>query len=178
MNWGVLAWLFLGVKFAVTAYYGADVDAHRAAYLTAVLALFAFAALAAAVDVWNRRADRNWRKALRVPPLFVLAARQVFLAVRGVGRVGAPGRRRDRRRVLRTGARRVDRHPGVRRSTEFRLVSFEFADKLSEHEWEKLKTADLPILVPISSRVERPAHKRRSRCGRGTAFRARCRSCS
>ncbi|MBN9120935.1 MAG: hypothetical protein J0I06_17580 [Planctomycetes bacterium] len=35
------------------------------------------------------------------------------------------------------------------RSTEFRTETFEFADKLSEHEWEKLKAADLPILVPI-----------------------------
>lgn len=39
MNWGVLAYLFLGVKFGVTAYYGADVDAHRAAYRTSVLAV-------------------------------------------------------------------------------------------------------------------------------------------
>ena len=35
------------------------------------------------------------------------------------------------------------------RSTEFRLEAFEFADKLSEHEWERLKASDLPILVPI-----------------------------
>ena len=37
-NWsvklGVLVCLFTGLKFAVTAYFGADVDAHRAAYLT------------------------------------------------------------------------------------------------------------------------------------------------
>ncbi len=147
VNWGVLAYLFLGVKFAVTAYYGADVDAHRAAYLTAVLALFAFAALAAAVDVWNRRADRNWRKALRVPPLFVTAL-AVFVAsaawVASERPVGAAvaGAFVALVMVMSVAVR-------AWRSTEFRFESFEFADKATEYEWEKLTAADLPILVPI-----------------------------
>lgn len=149
VNWGVLAYLFLGVKFAVTAYYGADVDAHRAAYLTAVLALFAFAALAAAVDVWNRRADRNWRKALRVPPLFVTAL-AVFVAsaawVASERPVGAAvaGAFVALVMVMSVAIR-------AWRSTEFRFESFEFADKATEYEWEKLTAADLPILVPIRS---------------------------
>ncbi len=147
VNWGVLAYLFLGVKFAVTAYYGADVDAHRAAYLTAVLALFAFAALAAAVDVWNRRADRNWRKALRVPPLFVTAL-AVFVAsaawVASERPVGAAVAGAFVALVMGMSI-------AIRawRSTEFRFESFEFADKATEYEWEKLTAADLPILVPI-----------------------------
>src|SRR5205823_270857 len=43
-NWsvrlGVLVYLFTGVKFAVTVYYGADLDAHRAAYLTSGVAVY------------------------------------------------------------------------------------------------------------------------------------------
>ena len=100
---GGLVWLFLGLKFAVTAYFGADVDAHRAAYLTGVLAVFAFAALAASVDVWQKRAAPGWRKPLRVPPLFLLAL-LVFAASLVVGRERAAGRRGDRRRVHRAGA--------------------------------------------------------------------------
>jgi hypothetical protein len=147
MNWGVLAYLFLAVKFGVTAYYGADVDAHRAAYLTAVLALFAFAALAATVDVARRRAERKWRQALRVPPLFLLAL-AVFatcaVSVAWERRVGAVIAGAFVAAVLVVSV--VTR---AWRSTEFRLESFEFADKVSEYEWERLKAAEYPILVPI-----------------------------
>jgi hypothetical protein len=147
MNWGVLAWLFLGVKFGVTAYYGADVDAHRAAYLTAVLAIFAFAALAATVDVARRRAERGWRQALRVSPLFLMAL-AVFatcaLSVAWERRVGAAMAGAFVALVL-----AVSVVARAWRSTEFRLVAFDFADKVSEYEWEKLKAAEYPILVPI-----------------------------
>ena len=57
-----LVWLLIGLKFLVTLYFGADVDAHRAAYLTGVLALFVFSALAATVDLWQRRAQRGLRR--------------------------------------------------------------------------------------------------------------------
>lgn len=144
---GVLAYLFLAVKFAVTAYYGADVDAHRAAYLTSVLALFAFAALAAVVDVWQRRAERNWRKPLRVPPLFALALATFTVSAisvawnRPVGAAFAGGF------VLVVLVMSVLSRAW--RSTEFRFESFEFADKASEHEWAHLVAADLAILVPL-----------------------------
>jgi amino acid transporter len=147
MNWGVLAYLFLAVKFAVTAYYGADVDAHRAAYLTAVLALFAFAALAALVDVWQRRRDQNWRKLFRVPPLF-LTGLVVFVVCAGATAWGRPVG------ALMAGANfavvlGVSIATRAWRSTEFRFHSFEFADKFTEYEWAKLKASDYPILVPI-----------------------------
>lgn len=144
---GVLAYLFLAVKFAVTAYYGADVDAHRAAYLTAVLALFAFAGLAATVDVWHRRAARDWGKALRVPPLFLLAfVTFVACAVsvawnRPIGAVVA-GAFVAVVLVMSVLSR-------AWRSTEFRFEAFEFADKASEREWQHLAASDLAILVPL-----------------------------
>ncbi len=144
---GLLAYLFLGLKFALITYYGADVDAHRAAYLTAVLALFAFAALAATVDVYQRRTARNLAKAFRVPPLFLLAlatftACAISVAwMRPVGAVVAGAFV-----ALVVAMSVVSR---AWRSTESRFESFEFADKVSEHEWARLTAADLPILFPL-----------------------------
>lgn len=150
-NWsvrfGFLVWLFTGVKFAVTLHYGADVDAHRAAYLTGVLALFGFAALAAGVDVWHKRRRLGWHKLFRIPPLFILAwlvfAGSVawIISERPIGAAFAGAFV-----VMVVVISIVSR---AWRSTELRFTGFEFADKVSEHEWERLKLADLPILVPI-----------------------------
>src|SRR5205807_1403891 len=79
MRLGVLLYLFIAVKITVTIYFGADLDAHRAAYLTGVLAVFGFASVTAALDVWHKRKRLGWWKALRLPPLFLLAA-AVFAA--------------------------------------------------------------------------------------------------
>jgi hypothetical protein len=154
---GLLVYLFTGMKFAVTVYYGADVDAHRAAYLTAVLAVFGFAALAAAVDVWQKRKRLGWRKSLRLPPLFVLAG-LVFAASgllvayeRTVGAILAGGFI-----VVVLAVSIVSR---AWRCTEFRFDGFAFADKATAYEWAKLKSTDFPILVPVRSRMETLAHK-------------------
>jgi hypothetical protein len=150
-DWGVLAYLFLAVKFGVTAYYGADVDAHRAAYLTAVLALFAFAALTATVDVWRRRRDRQWSKPLRVSTLFVTALAAFTacaLAVAWARPVGAVMAGAFVALVL-----GVSIATRAWRSTEFRFAAFEFADKFTEYEWAKLKASDYPILVPLRAGI-------------------------
>ncbi len=144
---GLLAYLFLALKFALIAYYAADVDAHRAAYLTAVLAIFAFAALAATLDVAQRRTARNFRKAFRVPPVFLLALATFAacaLSVAWTRPVGAVIAGAFVALVLVMSI--ISR---AWRSTEFRFESFEFADKATEHEWERLKAADLPILFPL-----------------------------
>jgi hypothetical protein len=150
-NWsvrfGFLVWLFTGVKFAVTVYYGADVDAHRAAYLTGVLAVFGFGALAAAVDVWQKRRGMGWHKLFRIPPVFVCAL-VVFAASvtwviwerpTGLAFAGAFV-------LLVVGMSLFSR---AWRTTELRFAGFEFADKATEYEWEKLKASNYPILVPI-----------------------------
>ncbi|MBA4066150.1 MAG: amino acid transporter [Isosphaera sp.] len=150
-NWsvrlGFLVWLFTLLKFAVTAYFGADVDAHRAAYLTGVLAVFGFAALAAAVDLWQRRRDQGWHRLFRVPPVFLLAL-VVFAASlvwvvwgRPVGAAFAAAFV-----VLVLAVSVVSR---AWRSTELRFHGFDFADKVTEHEWARLKASDYPILVPV-----------------------------
>ena len=116
-NWSVklggLVWLFTGLKFAVTAYFGADVDAHRAAYLTGVLAVFAFAALAATVDVWQKRKQLGLAEAVpraarcSCSRSLVFAASLVWVVIeRPVGAAIAAA-------FVGLGARRVDRQPGV-----------------------------------------------------------------
>jgi hypothetical protein len=144
---GGLVWLFLGLKFAVTAYFGADVEAHRTAYLTGVLAVFTFAALTASVDVWQKRKRLGWRKAFRVPPVFLLA----FVVFAGslawvvTGRpVGAAIAAAFVGLVL-----VVSIISRAWRSTELRFDGFCFADKATEFEWARLKAADYPILVPL-----------------------------
>ena len=152
-NWSVrfggLVWLFTGIKFVVTVWFGADVDAHRAAYLTGVLAVFAFAALAATVDVWEKRKKRGWRPLIRVPLLFLFAL-LVFsmsaiwvMADRPIGAAFAAAF------ILVVFG--ISLGTRVWRSTEFRFSGFDFADKATEYEWERLKASDFPMLVPFRS---------------------------
>jgi hypothetical protein len=149
-NWSVkfggLVWLFTGLKFLVTLYFGADVDAHRAAYLTGVLAVFSFAALAASVDVWQKRRRLQWRRLFRVPPLFLFALVVFSLSVVWVATDRPIGAAFAAAFILLV----VGVSMGTRawRSTEFRFSGFDFADKGTEHEWERLKASDFPILVP------------------------------
>ncbi len=150
-NWsvrlGLMAYLFIAVKFAVVVYYGADLEAQRAAYLTAVLAVFAFAAVIAAVDVWQRRKQRSWHRLLRMPVVFLLAG--LVFAVSGLSiAIDRPAA------LVMTGAfivvvLGVSIVTRVWRSTELRFGGFTFADADSKTEWEKLCASDFPILVPI-----------------------------
>ncbi len=149
MRMGLLVYLFIAVKIGVTIYYAADLEAHRAAYLTAVLAVFGFASVAAAVDVWKRRGERGRRKLFRTPPLFILAV-LVFAASGALiayehmlGALMASGFIA----IVLT----VSIVSRAWRSTEFRFDGFDFADKFSQHEWERVKAADFPVLVPIRS---------------------------
>lgn len=152
-NWAVrlggLVWLFTALKFVVTVYFGADVDAHRAAYLTGVLALFAFAALAACADVWHKRKHLRWRRLFRVPPLFafafvIFALSAAWVAIdRPIGAVFAGAFV-----LLVFGVSLTTR---AWRSTEFRFHGFDFADRTTELEWERLKASDFPILAPLRS---------------------------
>lgn len=149
---GLLVWLFTGVKFAVTVYYGADVDAHRGAYLTSVLAVFAFAAAAAAVDVWQKRRGWGWRTPWRTPPLFLLAT-LVFAASGVLVSAGRP------LGAVMAGAfvavvLAVSMVSRSWRCTEFRFDGFAFADDATEAEWKRLAASDFRVLVPIRSGME------------------------
>jgi hypothetical protein len=149
-NWSVrlggLVWLFTALKFVVTAYFGADVDAHRAAYLTGVLAVFAFAALAASVDVWQKRKRLLWHKFFRIPPLFLLAFAVFTLSGLWVAADRPVGAAFAMAFIFVVFS--VSMGTRAWRSTEFRFAGFDYADKASEYEWERLKASDFPLLVP------------------------------
>ena len=157
VKFGLLVWLFVGVKLGVTVYYKADLDAQRGAYLTSVLAVFAFAAFVAVVDVWKKRKAWGWRKLFRTPPLFVLAF-AVFAASGITVAVQRPGAT-----VLACGFMAVVLGVSVVsrawRCTELRHTGFEFADKISKHEWDRLCKSDFPILVPLRPGGDTLRHK-------------------
>jgi hypothetical protein len=157
MRLGVLTYLFIAVKIAVTIYYGADLEAHRAAYLTAVLAVFGFASLTAAIDVWQRRRDRGRTRWLRWPPLYILAV-LVFAASGSLiaydHALGA---------LLAIGFIAVVLVVSIIsrawRSTEFRFEGFAFADKITEYEWNRFRETDFPVLVPVRPGLDRLKEK-------------------
>jgi hypothetical protein len=144
---GVLGYLFLLVKLAVVIRTRADMDIQRGAYLTAVLAVFAFAGLAAAIDVWHKRRRLGWRKLFRSPPLFLLAI-AVFAgsALSVTLRHPTAAVMAGAFVLLVLGVSVVSR---AWRCTELRFDGFTFGDKTSEHEWERLRAADFPALVPV-----------------------------
>jgi hypothetical protein len=146
---GVLMYLLLAVKFAVVLYYKADLDAQRGAYLTSVLAVFAFAAMTAVIDIRQKRKRLGWRKLFRISPLFVLAL--VVFAGSGLFIASL----RPAAAVLAGSFVAVILVVSILsrawRCTELRFAGFVFADKASEYEWARLKASDFPILVPIRS---------------------------
>ncbi|HUR55445.1 MAG TPA: hypothetical protein VMZ71_15025, partial [Gemmataceae bacterium] len=157
VKFGLLVWLFVGVKLGVTLYYKADLDAQRGAYLTSVLAVFAFAAFVASVDVWKKRKGWGWRKLFRIPPLFLLAF-AVFAAsgiTVAVQRPGATVLAGSFMAVV-LGVSVVSR---AWRCTELRHTGFVFADKISAHEWDRLCASDFPILVPLRPGGDTVKHK-------------------
>jgi hypothetical protein len=155
MRLGVLTYSFIAVKIGVTVYYGADLEAHRGAYLTAVLAVFGFASLTAAVDVWQRRRERGrW---FRAPPVFLLAV-LVFAASGGL-----VAWERTLGALMAAGFIAIVIVVSIVsrawRTTELRFDGFAFADKGSEYEWNRLKAMDFPVLVPVRPGLARLKEK-------------------
>lgn len=144
---GALIWLFTGLKIFVTFYYHANVDQQRGAYTTSVLVIFTSAAVAAWLDIWHRRAGRA--KLWRVPFWFTIVLLAFVLSTFAIV-FAEPG-----------GAAISLWFIGFilvtsiltrfYRSTELRFKGFDFADEHSRSEYERLKTADFPILVPFRS---------------------------
>jgi hypothetical protein len=144
-RFGLLMYLFVLLKLGVTYAYDADPDAQRGAYLTGVLSVFAFASLAALIDVWKRR--RGWWKLFRVSPLFAVAlavfAGSLFVVVRGQ----PAGLHMALWFVAVTLL--VSVVTRFFRNTELRFRGFAFADEASERLWEDLILQDYPIIVPV-----------------------------
>lgn len=157
VKFGFLVYVFTAVKLGVALYYGADLDAQRAAYLTAVLAVFTFAAVTAAIDVWQKRRRLGWRKPFRVPPLFglavvVFAASGLLVAATRTGAVALAAGFMLAVLLMSVVGR-------TWRCTELRFRGFDFADKVTRFEWDRLCASDFPLLVPIRPGLERLKEK-------------------
>ena len=141
---GALIYLFTALKVAVTFFYHASVDEQRSAYTTSVLVIFTSSAFAAAYDVWKRRSDRAkiWRIPLWFGPilaLFLISTLEALWTQPG----GAAISLWFIAFILVTSI--LTR---FYRSTEMRFQGFDFVDEHSREEYEKLKAANFPILVP------------------------------
>jgi hypothetical protein len=146
-SWGTLVYLFVAIKFVVTVYFRADLEAQRFAYATAVLALLTAAAMACALDRWQTKAraptvrqfpwlfgaialgfaaatsQAVWTQpaGLKIAGLFVVAIVTTSMVSRAL------------------------------RSTELRFHGFEYVGENSRFLWESLRTMDFPVLVPHRS---------------------------
>jgi hypothetical protein len=144
---GALIWVFTGLKVFVTIYYHASVDQQRGAYTTSVLVMFTSAAFAVWLDIWRKREGRA--RIWRVPYWFTIVL-AVFalstLAIVGAEPGGAAISLWFIGFILVSSI--VTR---FYRSTELRFRGFEFADEQSRIDYDQLKSADFPILVPYRS---------------------------
>ena len=135
--------LFTLINLLITWLFNADVVKQGGAYATGVLVLISSACVASVIDLYRKRTGL-W--ITRVPWSFVLISIVFFFT---------------------TGANMIERPDGikiaswfiiaivissfgsrVKRSTELRFKSFEFANPESRFLWDSLKHLEFPVLVP------------------------------
>lgn len=141
---GALIWVFTALKFAITFYYHASVDEQRSAYTTSVLVIFTASALAVCLDLWHRRAKRSFL--LRFPLWFTIILAVFLLSTLDIIWLTPGGAAIPLWFIAFVLVSSILTR--FYRSTEFRFKGFEFADEATRDAYEKLKTADFPILVP------------------------------
>ena len=138
-----------GLKFAVTAYYGADVDAHRAAYLTG-----------GAGGVRVRRAGRHRGRVAEAAAARLAAGRSacrrcscsrssVFAAALAWVVYERPVGAAIAGRVRRAGAGRVDREPGVAVAPSSGSTGSSSRTRRPSTSGSGSRRPTYPILVPI-----------------------------
>ena len=159
LNWsaslGVLVYLFVAIKFVVTVYFRADLEAQRFAYATAVLALLTAAAVACVLDRWEVRPTvPRWR---RVPWLFGAIAVGFASATAETIWSQPAGLRIASFFVL--AILTTSMVSRALRSTELRFQGFEYVDDNSHFLWDSLRTMDFPVLVPHRPGQESLAEK-------------------
>lgn len=130
--------LFTLINLFVTWVFEADVVKQGGAYATGVLVLMSSACVATVIDLWRERGRA---------PLYFIGVTAIFFYT--------------------TGANMIERPDGIKiaswfiiaivlasfgsrmkRSTELRFKSFEFADMQSRFLWDSLKHIEFPVLVP------------------------------
>jgi hypothetical protein len=151
LNWaaslGALVYLFVAIKFVVTVYFRADLEAQRFAYATAVLSLLTAAAVACAVDRWQSRPlAPHWR---RFPWFFATIALGFAAAMSQAVWTQPAGLRIAGLFVVAiVTTSMVSR---TLRTTELRFQGFEYVSDNARFLWESLRTMDFPVLVPHRS---------------------------
>lgn len=156
-RFGVVMYLFVLLKLAVTYAYDANPDTQRGAYLTGVLGLFAVAAFTAGLDVWRRRMG-SWYL-FRISPLFLTLFVLFLGSVVVVARVQPAGAIMALWFVIATLL--LSMMTRFFRTTELRYRAFEFTDEASRELWEGLIVNDIPVVVPMRPNGHTPAEKER-----------------
>lgn len=144
---GALMYLFTAIKLGVTAFYKADVDAQRAAYLTGVLALFTGAALTACGDVWQRRKAQGWPMLFRLSFWFTLSSIVFAISLATVVLRQPVALRMAGVFVMALIVFSMITRFG--RTKELRFDGFDFADEESRLQWWHLVNNEYPMLLPI-----------------------------
>ncbi len=167
-----LVLLFTAANLLVTWIFDADVEKQGGAYATGVLVLISSACVATVIDHW-REATGSWQRRM---PWRYLVITAIFFYTTAANMIERP----DGLRIASffiiaiVGSSFWSR---VRRSTELRFKSFEFANLESKFLWDSLKHFEFPVLVP-----HRPGRRRWSKkrpaSGPGTAWVRKCRWCS
>jgi hypothetical protein len=140
---GVILYLFNSINLLVTVIFRASVTAQRVAYATSVLVLIGSAAVAGAIDLWQRESLARARKRmwgfLLISVLFLASALAAIVAKPDGLLIALCF-------VIATlGTSIISR---TLRSTELRFEGFQFKDAQSQFLWECLKYLEFPVLVP------------------------------
>jgi hypothetical protein len=147
LNWahhvGAALHIFNCINLAITVLFRASVLAQRGAYATSVLVLMSSAAVAAALNLWQRR-QGVWFK--RAPWAFLLISLLFSLAAVAAIRATPDGLVIALCFVVVLLLSSVVTR--AIRSTELRFEGFEFKDERSRFLWQSLIYMEFPILVP------------------------------
>lgn len=139
-----LVFLFTAINLLVTYIFRASVSAQGGAYATGVLVLMSSAATATVIDRWRK--NRGRFILFRIPWFFGLIMLVFFYT---------------------TGAIVIEKPDGIkiaacfifailmasmisraRRSTEMRMIGFQYANEDSKFLWDSMKMLEFPVLVP------------------------------
>lgn len=141
---GALIYVFTALKVLITFYYHANVDQQRSAYTASVLVIFSASTFAVCLDIWKRRDARGYL--LRIPIWFGAVLLVFLLSTADTIWTQPGGAALSLWFILFVLVSSILTR--FYRSTELRFKGFEFADEATRQDYEKLKTADFPILVP------------------------------
>jgi len=138
-----LVLVIVTICIAVTLVFRADVSAQGAAYATGVMVLILSGCIAVVIERYRENATRSWRTfpwATSLISLFFTYATVAIIFEKPDGLMIAG--------TFVGGIIVVSIASRVARSTELRVVGFDFANHESRFMWETLQHLDVPMLAP------------------------------